>query len=40
MHDHGIEDLLPGRLRTYDEAVEEALAERRDERAGRPPSAR
>jgi uncharacterized protein YbjT (DUF2867 family) len=40
VHDHGIEDLLPGRLRTYDEAVEEALAERRDERAGRPPGAR
>ena len=28
VHDHAIEDVLPGRLRTYDEAVVEALAER------------
>ena len=39
VHDHSIEDLLPGRLHTYDEAVEEALAERRDGRGGRPPDA-
>ena len=39
VHDHSIEDLLPGRLRTYDEAVEEALAERRDERGARPTDA-
>jgi len=33
VHDHAIEDLLPGPLRTYDEAVAEALGQRRKQRA-------
>jgi hypothetical protein len=35
VRDHSIESLVPGHLATYDEAVEQALAERHDRRSSR-----